>query len=296
MAALNPDLLAKLDAYLLGQLSSGEQRQIEALLFEDEDVFDAIRDAEDDLIDRYLAGELAAADRAAFEHTFANSRSRQERIAFARALAHDLASRAPAQDATAPVVVEAAGSDRASRGFAMRRWMLTGGATAAAAVAIAIFWQAGLAPRNGGAGSTSPSPGTGAASGAPANSGVPPAPGGTVQVPPGGPAIATFVLRSMELRRSTGNLPRVRVPEGTTAIRFEPEIETPLANVPYAVTLRRVEGAVVWEGTASAELGRLSVTVPARIVVPGDYLLRVAAPGVSPDDSAEYPFRVSIRD
>jgi hypothetical protein len=115
MAALSADLQAKLDAYLLGRLSHGEQTQIETLLFEDDDVFEAVRDAEDGLIDRYLAGELTAADRAAFEHTFASSRSRQERIAFARALAHDLASRAPAQDTTPPVVV----GPRAAAGLAV---------------------------------------------------------------------------------------------------------------------------------------------------------------------------------
>jgi anti-sigma factor RsiW len=75
MAALTAELQAKIEAYLLGRLPDEEQPQIEALLFEDDDMFEAIRDAEDDLIDRYLAAELPPADREAFEHAFATSTS-----------------------------------------------------------------------------------------------------------------------------------------------------------------------------------------------------------------------------
>ena len=109
--------------------------------------------------------------------------------------------------------------------------------------------------------------------------------------------MATFVLRPVELRRSAGKLPRLRLPEGAEAIRLQPQLEAPIAGTRYAVTLRRVEGPVVWQGTAGDERGGgVSVTVPTRLMGPGDYVLRLTAPGTSPDDTAEYAFRIARRD
>jgi hypothetical protein len=62
----------------------------------------------------------------------------------------------------------------------------------------------------------------------------------------------------------------------------------------YAVALRRVEGSTVWQGWArpDAEARTVTVTVPARALQPGDYVLSLAAPEAPPEDAAEYPFRV----
>jgi hypothetical protein len=296
MAALGADLQAKIEAYLLGRLPNGEQTRIEALLFEDDAVLQAVRDAEDDLIDRYLAGELAPADREAFEQKFATSASRQERIAFARALPQGLASSsgAPAHPTPAAVVEFARGRHA---GFSTaRRFALPAGATVAAALVLGIAWRAGLTTRDDQA--VSPPPGTGTTSRPSRATGLAsPAPGETLPPPSKGPTVATLNLPRSELRRGAGSLPRLRVPDGTTAIRLQPEVDAPITGARYVVTLRRVEGPVVWQGTAQADVarGRLSVTVPVRLVGPGDYVLRLSAPGTSPDDSAEYPFRISPR-
>jgi hypothetical protein len=293
MAALGTDLQAKIEAYLLGRLPDDEHTRIEALLFEDDDAFEAIRDAEDDLIDRYVAGELTPADRHAFEHAFAVSTSRQDRIALARTLSQGPASAAAAPvaaasgttapGASAPAPVESP-RRQPRRSFAVRRLALAAGATLAAVLVLTLAWRAQLR------GTPSPSgPATGdAASGS----------GETMHGPSDSVAIATFSLPRIELRRGAGNLPRLPLPRGTTAIRLQPELEAPIPRAGYLVTLRRVEGQVVWQETARADVAsdRFSVTVPARLVGPGDYVMSLATPGTPPEDSADYPFRIVAPD
>jgi len=267
MAALTPELQAKIEAYLLGRLPSEEQPQIEALLFEDDDMFEAIREAEDDLIDRYLADELPPADREAFEHAFATSASRQERIAIARALSQGLASGSPAPDAVPPATVTPVQARRWASGA--RRFGLPAGAALVAVLAIAIAWRNWLAPSNPG---VSPSPDE--------------------------RSVATFPLERIDSLRGAGGLLRLRLPQGTTTLRLQPALEGPSPGAGYVVALRRVEGQVVWQGTARAENGRdrISVSVPVQLVAPGDYVLSLAAPGTPPDDRAEYTFRIVAPD
>jgi hypothetical protein len=279
MATLDADLEGKIEAYLLGRLSEEEQARIEALLFEGDDVFEAIRDAEDDLIDRYLAGDLTQADRDAFEHGFATTITRQERIALARALLHAAGSSArvqttPAEPApAAPVPAEPASAEPApvqrTRPTATRRPIVAAGAALAAALVVAIAWR--LIARDH---LVSP----------------PVRDDATTQ-----PAVATLSLSRSDVRRGAGNLPRLVVRPGTTAVRLEPELEAPIPVGGYAVTLRRVEGPVVWRGSVDVDGDRPSVTVPARFAGAGDYVLSLAAPGAPPEDSAEYPFRVITR-
>jgi hypothetical protein len=118
-----------------------------------------------------------------------------------------------------------------------------------------------------------------------------------VRAPPDGIAIATFSLGRNELRRGSGSLPRLALPRGTTAIRLQPELEAPIP-AGYTVTLRRIEGPVVWQETARPDLGsdRFTVTVPTRLLGAGDYVLSLAAPGAPPEDRAEYPFRIVVPD
>lgn len=70
--------------YLLGLSSPAEREQIEAEYFEDEDAFQEMLTAEDDLIDAYARGELAADERRRFEE---GSLDGTDRVQFARAFA-----------------------------------------------------------------------------------------------------------------------------------------------------------------------------------------------------------------
>lgn len=275
------DLQAKIEAYLLGRLPAEEQTRIEALLFEDRDALDLFRDSEDDLIDRYLAGELSAQDRAAFEQAFATSTSRRERIAFARALAESIADGAEVDEP-----MTAAGTATDGRGWVSsgRRIVLPAGAAIGVALLVGLVMRGRAnAPEDGAASpvlpahlKTAPSPSARQGQGIPSDT-------------------ATIVLQTAELRRSAGTLPRLRVPDGTAQVRLLPQIGASEGRGPYAATLRRVEGPVVWRGTTSAvvEGGRTSVTIPATSLTAGDYVLSLARPRARPDDALEYPFRIS---
>ena len=80
--------------YLLSLSSPAEREQIESRYFEDEDAFEEMMTAEDDLIDAYVRGELTSDERQRFEKSFGRSLDRN-RIRFARALT-DVTSAYPA--------------------------------------------------------------------------------------------------------------------------------------------------------------------------------------------------------
>lgn len=74
-----------LTRYLLGGLSEDEQRQLEDSYCVDDELFDQIVAIEDELIDAYVAGELASEDRAAFERQLVGNKRWREKLQFARA-------------------------------------------------------------------------------------------------------------------------------------------------------------------------------------------------------------------
>jgi hypothetical protein len=72
---------------LLDLCSPTEREQIEAEYFGDEEAFEQMLTAEDDLIDAYAHGELSAEERKRFEKHFLSSSRGQDRARFARAFA-----------------------------------------------------------------------------------------------------------------------------------------------------------------------------------------------------------------
>ena len=88
--------------YLLGGGSEAERERLEKEFFADDDTFQEMLTAEDDLIDAYARGELSGSEKQAFEKRFLKSIEGRERVQFARAFA---AKAAPRTLATEPVVV-----------------------------------------------------------------------------------------------------------------------------------------------------------------------------------------------
>ena len=83
---------AKRVRYLLGQSSPAEREHIESEYFEDEDAFEEMLTAEDDLIDAYARGELTGEERWRFETRFVSSLSGRDRVHFARAFERAVSS------------------------------------------------------------------------------------------------------------------------------------------------------------------------------------------------------------
>lgn len=72
--------------YLLGQMPQGELGYIDEKLLTDSDFYEELLITEDELIDQYLAGQLAEPERKSFETHFLVPLERQQKVRFARSL------------------------------------------------------------------------------------------------------------------------------------------------------------------------------------------------------------------
>jgi hypothetical protein len=84
--------------YLLGLSSPAEREHIELEYFEDEDAFQEMLTAEDDLIDAYARGELSDEERGRFEESLVTLLRGRERVQFARAFAGAVSATPPIQN------------------------------------------------------------------------------------------------------------------------------------------------------------------------------------------------------
>lgn len=92
----------RLALYLLGGLSERERERIEEAFFADDEAFEQMLIAEEELIDAYARGELSAEERGRFEAHFLASPRGRERVHFARSLADAVSGARPAQEEAAP--------------------------------------------------------------------------------------------------------------------------------------------------------------------------------------------------
>src|SRR5712691_2895205 len=72
--------------YLLRQLSDDEQRTIEQRLLSEDDLFEELEIAEDELIDEFLARKLSEEEHKTVERIFLASPERKRKLRFAEAL------------------------------------------------------------------------------------------------------------------------------------------------------------------------------------------------------------------
>jgi anti-sigma factor RsiW len=75
-----------IERYLLGELSTTEQIALEDAYFIDQAKYDQLCKTEDELIDRYARGALSLADRERFERCYLTNPRRRRHVKFAKAL------------------------------------------------------------------------------------------------------------------------------------------------------------------------------------------------------------------
>lgn len=90
-----PEVHMRLRQYLLGQLAENLREEIETGLLADEDLFEELLIAEDELVDDYLGGTLSRDENTAFEQHFLATPERTEKLKFARAFNRRLAVTRP---------------------------------------------------------------------------------------------------------------------------------------------------------------------------------------------------------
>jgi anti-sigma factor RsiW len=72
--------------YLLGELADDQQTELEQRYFADDALFERLIAAEDELIERYARDEFSDEERALLEKHFLRSQTRRKRLMFSQAL------------------------------------------------------------------------------------------------------------------------------------------------------------------------------------------------------------------
>ena len=89
----NSDKERLMTGYLLGELTGSEQSLVEESIFANDDYFAELLAVEDDLISKYLSGELSPAELEGFNLHFLSSPKRCERVDMARTLEQTIKNR-----------------------------------------------------------------------------------------------------------------------------------------------------------------------------------------------------------
>ncbi len=235
--------------YLLGQMSEEETASLEAEYFADGEALERVWEVENDLVDAFVADELAPDDRTAFETHYLASPLHRDRVATARVLrAATLRTAAPRRRVPAWSV-----------------WL-----PLAAGLVLLLTWWAW--PRR-----TAPTPTIARAEATPTPAATA-APSPAASTSPPKTSVAAFALSPL-LMRSGQPAPVLRVAPGTDELKLTLEGERPEgvasdARLPFVV--KTVEGETVARGYVVPGADVLGVArVPADRVPPGDYILAV---------------------
>jgi CHAT domain-containing protein len=85
--------------YLLGRLGEDEREQLEEKMLADNEVFNRVLLAEDEMVEDYVNGELPESDRAEFEASFLSTPEGRKQVTYARALSEYVKDASPSRDA-----------------------------------------------------------------------------------------------------------------------------------------------------------------------------------------------------
>lgn len=256
-----------IEKYLLGELSSDEQTELETRYFGDAELLERIDAAEDELIDDYVRRQLPPDRRLRFESHFLNEQ-RLERVRMAEAL----------QRAAAP---------RAAR---RQAWILPMAAALCGAALLAIVW---LVVQNRGLhrGIETLRAERDEARGRQAEMARRIARLQTATVPeppkqPAAPLAVAAIVLSPGLTRDGGKAAIVTVERQTRMVRIDARLDMSAAR--YHATLRRAGEEPVWTGSGIVPQTidgdrRVVLYFPREQFTAGDYILTLTAPGVIAD-------------
>jgi hypothetical protein len=115
---------------------------------------------------------------------------------------------------------------------------------------------------------------------------------GKEQVKKNPPAIFGFLLLPGLVRDADG-IKRLAIPRGAQEVALQFEVKAKGDFQSYRAELQNLDGTTLWSGKASQP----SVSIPARILPPGDYvvLLKGVSASGQASDAGEFYFQVAIR-
>jgi anti-sigma factor RsiW len=296
---------ALLGRYLLDSCSDDERRQVEEQFFASDDVFERLRELEEDVIERYRLDTLTAEERSRFERAYGSS-PRRDRVLFAGALDQLVSRRAPV---AAPIGRRPILSWLRLESTAFRLSL-------AAAAAVLIAGVLATVAQNRRLHSSLVTTQAEAQrlrqqqsedrrriedlerrasdlSGRVAREGAPAA---------GAPRLLLSFVLSPGLVRGAGEPKRLVVPESVTELRLQLDLESGVSYKSFNAELRTGAGDVVWSqdmlrARTTDGGAAISLTVPAAVLNAGDY--EVALRGLTEnrlfEDTDHYYFGVVRR-
>lgn len=278
--------------YLLGELAEGERVELEDRFFGDDELYERLTAVEGDLLDDYARGRLPTARRAALEATLLATPGGRARLAFARALVE----RTPVAPADAPA--RSVWSALASWFGGHRSIAVAGLAAAALAVVAGVSWLAVQKeaepppPERAHTPEPAPQPApTPTPKPTPAPAPPPPAP----QSAPPARSVVAFAFAAQTARGSVEELRTLRVPVAAETVRLRLDLE-PDEHARYTAVLKTADGRQVFRraGLASrrrGEVERVTLDLPASRLADEEYVLSLEGPGDA-GVVADYIFRI----
>lgn len=299
-----------LNKFLLGQLSEAERAAVEDRIISDDDFFERLLVAEDEMIDAYTGHELAAGERKLFETQFHSAPHNLERLEFAKTLRQSLVEKRGESNSDVGV---RSGWSAFVQHFRFNRplaWATSMVLLAVAVGAIWIFINRSRIDEGNQQVLNQPGP-SGPPPVAPQKDNVttpgkalvtptaPPVPSPSLQknsTAPARPVIAAFIL-TPGLSRDGGSARNLIIPQGTTQIQLRLPLEQGTSRdfKNYRVLLSLADGARVWSGAVRPAGDRtLVMNLPAHLVRRGDYVLELkgVTAGENTESVAEYSFRI----
>lgn len=252
--------------YLLGDhVPEEEVARIEERYFTDDRCFDRLMELEDELIDTYVRGGLAARERKLFQERFLSSARRRKKWEDQQAIADFFRAAVP----PAPFW-------HAFRRFVLSQPVLT----RFALTAVALVFLASLAYFGVGAFRLQ-----GTVAGLQAR----------LAKAQSGPAraVAVFVLAPGVLRSNAGEM--IRIQPGTGFVNLQLRLQPAAGAFSYTAVLSTAEGEELWRQSRLTGSGAgVEVTLPAKVLAPGDYVLSLTAFGQKHErwELSSYVFRV----
>jgi hypothetical protein len=289
--------------FLLGRLADDVRERLEERFVTDQQTFEELLQAENDLIDDYVARRLSSEDESRFEAVFLPRR--KERVDFARALARYAATEAGLQH------VAVLGWKNTFRQFlwSPRRFAIA--LTAGLFLAVATFIVTVNRGPEKNVAVTTPEPSLTVPEIPVISNPPPPPPPGVNPVPTLTPVTAPKDVRPQKspmpaprsviatitltpgLTRGSGTAASVELPatDGVVKLSLPPEHGNFRR---YAVIVETVDGRQVWQQTVRSTSGNISTNIPRKRLLRGDYIITLK--GIAPDGVAdvlnEYTFTV----
>lgn len=250
---------ARARRYLLGEASEEECASLEQEYFERQEALERIEAAEDDLIEDYLAGQLAAAERDRFERGYLSSPEHRVRVETVRRLIEQ-GSRA---SLASPQKRPAAWSTRITRNGP---WLaLAASILVVASVALWMFLPFGARPAE--------------VAGNPASQPPPPVTAGSgTNTPSSAPVVFALAVSPVAVRGGS-DTPAVVIPAVTDVVGIRLESDGENRNLTASrASIRTVSGRDAWQGAvavaAESSPGTVArIDVPAAAIPAEDYLI-----------------------